>query len=790
MRSRDQRRPPLPAGLPKAEREFFLELRRLVDIAGFTCRTLEEFTSTVRSASGDSCFFSKSQWGRWLNAQSLPPRKAVKRLVERLVKDDVDGGHLLDLWIRAFVPSADDPGQDEYKLVRPRQLPPIGIQFVGRAQELELLSKLVDKSVGENSAAIIVISGTAGVGKTTLANHLGRCVGDRFADGQLYINLRSFGPAGEPLTAHAALRSFLDALGVPPNAIPVGPDDQASFYRGLIADKRLLIVLDNARDLEQVRPLLPRSPGCLVLVTSRNELTGLVAEGAHALCLEPFSLDDARTLLSRRLTPERVDKEPHAATELIEVCARLPLAVSVAAAHAAARPEFPLTAFVGELRKRGLDLLDTGDPATTTRTVFNWSYHHLSRHAALVFRLLGVHPGPDTSVAATASLCAVPRDQAYRTLHELSREHLVEEHTPGRFAFHDLLRAYAVEQARRHETDADRRAAECRLLDHYLHTGHPGRRLLSALDDDLNLPQPQPGVAAERLITDVEAMAWFRAEHHALLAAVTDAADRGFDAHCWQLAWVIAPYLVRGGYWHDFAATQRIALAAARRSAHPVARAHVQWELGHACALLGNVEEAESHVHDALATYVKLRHRTGEAKAKHGLSALLEQQGRYEEALPLALEALQLNQSYGSATAIGLSQNAVGWLCVRLGYYNKAARYCRDALEILEQAGLRPASADALDTLGLAYARSGSHAQAILHYQKAIAIYREIGSLPGAATTLTYLGDVQFEAGNLAASRESWERALEIIDGLQRQDAEPVKARLSHGRGYLSTDLS
>jgi tetratricopeptide (TPR) repeat protein len=784
MRNRDQRRPSLPAELTSAEREFFLELRRLVDVAGFSCRALEESTSSFKSADDNSCFYSKSQWGRWLNAQSLPPRKAVRRLAEMLAKEDVDAGRLLDLWARTFVPSdAEGPGQADNGLTRPQQLPGAIAQFIGRAAELEVLSGLARQATGNGGMVITVITGTVGVGKTTLANYLGHRVCHQFPDGQLHVNLRGFDQAGQPMAASAALRGFLDALGVPPKSIPFGLDDQASLYRSLVADKRLLILLDNARDVEQVRLLLPGSPGCLVVVTSRDDLTGLVAEGAHAMNLAPFTLEDALELLTCRLGPRRVEREARAATELTELCARLPLAVSVAAAHAAARPDFSLAVLASELRERGLDMLDTGDPATTARTVFSWSYQHLSGGAARMFRLLGIHPGPDTSVPAAASLSAVPREQARRALLELARAHLVEEHLPGRFAFHDLLRSYAAEQARAHDADADLRAAELRLLDHYLRTAHSGaRRLRPARDDYVKSPPPQPGAEPECLVTDDDVMAWFRTEHYVLLAAAAHAAVRRFGAYCWQIPWTLIPYLIGRGHWDDYASTQQAALAASLCLDDPVGAGNAHYELAHAFALLGDLEAAEAHARDAVTVFNRLGDEFGEAVALQGVERVLLQQGRYEEALPFAREALRLGRRHGSAAATCVFENALGELCAVLGRYDEALQHSRRALDMMDMMGdegSRRDAAQALHTLGLAYSRLGDHRQAVAHYQQALTIYQELGELPLQVSGLAGLSDAQFAAGDDAAAQESQRRAQAILDGLPPQAAQQVKAWLS-----------
>jgi DNA-binding SARP family transcriptional activator len=364
----------------------------------------------------------------------------------------------------------------------PAQLPRDLPCFTGRLAELDKLRLLLTAAGASQmgtAAPIVVISGTAGVGKTALAVHFARQGADRFPDGQLYANLRGFDPAASPVPSAEALSLFLTALDAAPDTIPGSEDARAALYRSLLNGKRLLVLLDNARDASHVRPLLPGSPGCLVIITSRCQLTGLIAtEGAHPLVLNVLAEDEARDLLARRLGADRLDREPSAGYELATLCARLPLALAIVAARAAGRPGLALAELAAELRDRHrrLDALEAGDPATDVRAVFSWSYEELSAPCARLFRLLGLHPGPDITPAAAASLAAIPASQARRLLGELARAHLLTEHVPGRFTFHDLLRAYAAEQARTRHSDTERRAATHRLLDHYLHTAGAASR--------------------------------------------------------------------------------------------------------------------------------------------------------------------------------------------------------------------------------------------------------------------------------------------------------------------------
>ncbi|MGH3682708.1 MAG: BTAD domain-containing putative transcriptional regulator, partial [Natronosporangium sp.] len=363
--------------------------------------------------------------------------------------------------------------------VVPKQLPAGVDGFTGREAALTVLNHLIrddDQGRATGTVAIAAITGAAGVGKTALAVHWAHQVADRFPDGQLYLNLRGFGPSGAAALDPAdAARRCLDALGVPPHRVPADLDAQLGLYRSLLAGRRMLIVLDNARDADQVGPLLPGSPTCLALVTSRDQLARLVATtAASSVLLDLLTVDEARGLLAHRLGADRVAAEPQATDEIITRCARLPLALAIAAARATTNPAFPLRALASELRdaQSGLDTLTVGDPGTEVRTVFSWSYRVASPAAARLFRLLGLHPGPDLRLPAAASLAGLPAARTRPLLAELTRAHLLTEHAPGRYTFHDLLRAYATELSQAHDSHQQRQPAVRRMLDHYLHTGH------------------------------------------------------------------------------------------------------------------------------------------------------------------------------------------------------------------------------------------------------------------------------------------------------------------------------
>jgi hypothetical protein len=345
-------------------------------------------------------------------------------------------------------------------IVVPRQLPPGPRHFLGRVAELAALDRLVPGTEPPARAVICAIGGTAGIGKTTLAVHWAHRVADRFPDGQLYADLRGFGP-GSPVPAADAVRGFLDAFAVPPQDVPTTQEGQAGLYRSLLAGKRILVLLDNARDAEQIRPLLAGSAGCLTLVTSRNRLSSLIAvEGAHSLSLDLLTRSQTRAMLAERIGPEQVAAEPEAVDRIAAACAGLPLVIAIVAGRAANHPGFPLAVLADELSgARGLEAFASGDQTLDVRTVLSWSYRGLDRAAARLFRLLGRHPGPDIGAAAAASLAGIPLGEARQLLRGLSEAHLLSEHRPARFAYHDLLRAYAAELSEEQDSEQDRRAA-------------------------------------------------------------------------------------------------------------------------------------------------------------------------------------------------------------------------------------------------------------------------------------------------------------------------------------------
>jgi len=660
--------------------------------------------------------------------------------------------------------------------LRPAMLPAGVPGFTGRTEELQALSAMPGSPV-----VITAIGGTAGVGKTALAVHWARQQAGRFPDGQLYVNLRGFDPSGDPMTPAEALREFLDALQVPAGQIPAGLDGRQALYRRLVNEQNILVLLDNARDPAQVRPLLPGSATAVVLITSRNDLAGLVAaDGARPLTLDLLTGADARQLLARRLGPGRVGAEPAAVDELIRRCAGLPLALAITAARAAAHPGFTLAALAAELRdaRDRLEPLSTGEEVTDVRAVFSWSYQNLQPPAARMFRLLGLHPGPDITAPAAASLAGLAVPEARRLLAELTRGHLLAEPAPGRYAFHDLLRAYAIELAGGQDADADRSAVRHRMLDHYLGSAYTAALLISPDRPPVTLARVWPGVTPERPADHQAALDWFEAEHHVLLAVVAVAAETGCDVHAWQLAWAMADFLDRRGHWQDSAAIQRSALAAATRLGDTRAQAMTGRALGKACAWLTEYDEARVRLDESLRVYQRLGDRSGQARVHQSLNWVAERQARYDDALDHAEQALALFEEVADQAGQAAALNAVGWCHVLLGDPERARPYCRRAVALNAERGTRRNEALAWDSLGCAEHKLGDLAGAVDCFQRALAIFREFGDRFYEAFILIHLGDAWHAAEDRRQANAAWQQALDILDDLHHPDAGQVRGKL------------
>jgi tetratricopeptide (TPR) repeat protein len=665
----------------------------------------------------------------------------------------------------------------------PQQLPPAPRMFAARREELARLTAALDETAESGRTVVIsAIAGAGGIGKTWLALHWAHQQVERFPDGQLFVNLRGFDPSGEPISPGVAVRGFLDAFGVDPGRIPVDLDAQAGLYRSLVAGKQMLIMLDNARDTIHIVPLLPGSPTCTVLVTSRDQLSGLVtAQGAHRLVLDALDEHEARDLLIRRLGRERIQAEPDAVAELLTYCAGLPLALTIVASRAQAHPDFPLSAVAAKLRDEAtrLGALDEGDPASSLPAVLSWSYRNLDAEHARVFGLLSITPGPDISLSAAASLTALPPAQASTVLQALERASLVDEPVPGRYRMHDLIRLYAAERAHHDQPEDGRDAALRRLVDFYLHTAYTGERLLDPHRQPIEISSPAACCHPYPLPDQAAALAWFEAEHSCLLASQRLAANRGWHSAVWQLAWTLSTFHQRRGYLHDDLAVWQAGLVAAQHGDDPATVLRIHRGLGQTYAHVGRHADALDHLGRALTLAQDTGDLLAQAHTHHALAVAWEQQEEDPQALEHATSALHLYQALDQPIWEAEALNLVGWYSARLGHYQQARTHCQAALTLARHHHHRAGEANTLDSLGYLAHRTGQHDQALDYYQQALILFRDLGDAYAEADVLDHLGQTHAALGHYDQACDMWHQALRLYEDQYRvNDAQRVQTQL------------
>jgi tetratricopeptide (TPR) repeat protein/DNA-binding XRE family transcriptional regulator len=637
----------------------------------------------------------------------------------------------------------------------PRELPADVVAFTGRGVELAELDLLLptDTPAQDGSpgpVVISVVSGSAGVGKTALAVRWAHRVTAEFPDGQLYVNLRGFDP-DQPVTADEALAGFLRALGVPSGAIPLGEAERAARYRSLVAGRRLLVVLDNASTVEQVRPLLPGTPSVMVLVTSRDALAGLVArDGGRRLDLDLLSAGEAVTLL-RTLIGARADADADATRALAGLCARLPLALRVAAELAVARPDTPLAELADELadQQDRLELLDAGgDPRSAVASVFSWSYRHLPPDAALMFRLLGLHPGQDWDRYAAAALTATSSlGRASRLLGVLDRAHLIQPAGRGRYQMHDLLRAYAAGLAASLEGEGEAgggqagRDALGRLFGYYLAAASAAMRTLTPAERHRWPVPPAVGTPVPEFADRASARAWLGTELATLTAVSAHAAGHGWPGFAGDLATTMYRHLYNS-YPAEGLTIHTYALNAARDSGDRAAEASALTSLGAYHSRQDRYQEAGQHHQRALDVARATGDRYTEARALVGLGTVHDWQNRPEQAIDSYSRALDLFREIGDQVGQVRQLNNIGGMYLRLRQYGPAVDRLSQALSLARDIDAHDIVANALVFLGTIGCRQGQYEQAIVYLQEAVSVTRGTGNRFFEGRALTRLGDV------------------------------------------------
>lgn len=689
------------------------------------------------------------------------------RLVEELGNDP--GPELAELHRRIIRGDAAAP-QPATEATPPRQLPAAPRLFTAREAELDRL----DAPTDPDGAPVWVISGPGGIGKTWTALNWANRRLDRFPDGQLYVNLHGFHPTEEPVSAQAALAQALDGLGVPATAIPAGTEARAAKYRSLLADKRMLILLDNARDAGQVRGLLPGGRTCTTIVTSRRELAGLAAtHGARNLRLSRLTDDRARQVLARHLGEPRLDFEPAAVTELVEHCGGLPLALGLVGARAAAQEALPLAALAEELRDRAnrLDLLDDDGLDIGLRAVFDGSLRALGPEETELFRLLGLVDGRDIGHHAVASLAGRRLGEVRVLLRRLETANLIEQYLPGRFRMHDLTRLYAAELA---EVDE---AALYRLIRHYLHTMARVDELLAPRRNRTGrrLGDPVTGCLPAPLTDREAARRWLWWERANLPSIQRLGIDRGRVEEGWLLAWYFTIVGWDLNQVDEVLQLWRGAFAVVDRLDEPETAARVEVFLGRSLHRAGRPAEGARHLDHTLDYFTAAGDHRGEYWVLRELCRCWEGLGDPRRALDFAQRALRLAETGLASVKPASALNAVGWCHASLGEFDLARTHCEKALRLLHEADVgTPTPADLWDSLGYIAHHSGRHTEAIDYYRRALAALEPGWSQILRPEMYERLGDSHHAAGAVAAAREAWRQSLVRYRSQHRTEAAAV----------------
>ncbi|MFJ8629996.1 tetratricopeptide repeat protein [Streptomyces sp. NPDC093568] len=661
----------------------------------------------------------------------------------------------------------------------PHQLPVSAGLFVGRTAELEALGCLL-RPPEAGQPRIVLITGAAATGKTALAAYWGHRAASAFPDGQLYVDLRGFGPE-EPLSPLTVLSGFLRALGRS-HAAESGPlQERAATFRTALSGRRVLVILDNASTTEQVRPLIPGSDSCAVVVTSRRRLSGLgVHHAVRPVALGVLGGAESRALLNAAIG-ERAAAEEESVGRLASHCAGLPLALRIAAQKVAARPARSIASLVGELNDigTGLDLFDADDDTgSTLRSVFSWSYRGLPRTVRDAFATLALHPGDTFDLPSAAALLGTPGDETVRVLRRLSDSHLVDETADNRFAMHDLLRSYGRELHSAGGTPAPERHPLTCLYDYYLSMADRAGRIIMPYRHRFVLETAGCSITVEPSMAGrADALCWLDAEWRTLVA-LCRLDEPVFDVRRWQLAYTLRDYFYLTKHLDGWSESHYLALAGCERLGDRRAEAITRNNLGRALLEAGRMDEAARQYQLAHDRFAELDDEFGLSDSLANLASVLRRQGAYAEALDLQQRALDAYRRTKAVRKIGITLRSMAKVEIELGHTADAAGHATEAMTLFSALDLDLDVAQSAYTLGLARERGGD-ASAVQAYEQAVEFGRRAGSRYEEARSLRRLGSLYASAGQVDAARDRWQRSLALFTSLGASDADAVAAQLA-----------
>ena len=696
----------------------------------------------------------------------------VVATVRALVPDDAEVDRWRAAWYRVHAEAK--TGGSVSVL---RQLPADLATFTGRVAQLAALTAALGHTgSGVATVSVRAIEGMAGVGKTQLAVHAAHQMvrAGRFADAQLYVNLHGFDPLYPPSDPAEVLEGFLRALGVPGQFIPAGREQRSAMFRDRLDQRDALVVLDNAAGEDQVSDLIPASPGCLVLITSRRSLAGL--DGCEPLVLEAFTDAEAVSLLAAVAGGERVGAEQEAAERVAQLCGRLPLALALAAARLRSRPRWLLEDLAARLDRDGLEAVSAGGRSLSP--IFDLSHAALTEPAKRMFHLAALHPGEDFTAEAAASLAGVDAATGQEMLGVLQDEHLVHARTRDRYEIHDLLRRYAVEHAAGYSLPI-RRATQARVVEHYLHTAHHAAFLQFPGRDPSLIPLGTARVAITPLADAAAAGRWFEAELSVICGLI--ASPSTSPTATWQLAWTLVGHLTKTSRVRELIETQTLALHAAEELGHIGAQAYALDRTSWARSEAHDHDGAEADARRAIEIYRALGDRVYEARQLCTLGLVLSARGDHASCLEQARAALQLSRalSNGDRRTEARSLNLIGWSMAHLGDAKGAVTFCRQALQLFEEAGDVWGRATALDSLAYAHQELQNYAEAVSTYRRALDLRVEFEAPAQRAWTLLALGDLYRQLDDVVAAKEAFREALALAEKIASPLSSSARQRLA-----------